>query len=67
VGTNFYITLEPDTEAEAQALFNALSAGGRTEMPLQTTQWAELYGSCADKFGVQWMINYTGRARFDGA
>jgi PhnB protein len=60
VGTNFYITLEPDTADEAKALF----AGGRTEMPLQTTQWAELYGSCVDKFGVQWMVNYTGSVQF---
>lgn len=64
VGTNFYITLEPDTPDEAKALFNALSAGGSTEMPLQATQWAELYGICADRFGVQWMLNYTGNVQF---
>ena len=64
VGTNFYITLEPDTADEATALFAALSAGGSTQMPLQKTQWAELYGSCVDKFGVQWMVNYTGSVRF---
>jgi PhnB protein len=54
------LTVEPDTAAEAKTLFSALSAGGSTEMPLQATQWAELYGICADKFGVQWMVNYTG-------
>jgi PhnB protein len=64
VGTNFYITLEPDTPDEAKALFNALSTGGSTEMPLQPTQWAELYGICADRFGVQWMVNYTGNVQF---
>jgi PhnB protein len=64
VGHNFYITLEPETEQEAQSLFDALAAGGRIEMPLQKTQWAEKYGSCADKFGVQWMINYTGGVQF---
>jgi PhnB protein len=64
VGTNFYITLEPDAPDEAKALFNALSAGGSTEMPLQATQWAELYGICADRFGVQWMVNYTGNVQF---
>jgi PhnB protein len=52
VGNNFYITLEPETEQEAQSLFDALSAGGRIEMALQKTQWAQKYGSCADKFGV---------------
>jgi PhnB protein len=67
VGTNFYITLEPDTADEAKTVFNALSAGGSTEMPLQATQWAELYGICADKFGVQWMVNYPGNVRFGQA
>jgi PhnB protein len=67
MGTNFYITLEPDTADEAKTLFNALSAGGSTEMPLQATQWAELCGICADKFGVQWMVNYTGNVQFGPA
>jgi PhnB protein len=60
VGTNFYITLEPDTAAEAKQLFAALSTGGSAEMPLQPTQWAEMYGICTDQFGVQWMVNFTG-------
>jgi len=59
-GNNFYITLEPESEEEAENLFNTLSAGGRIEMPLQKTEWAEKYGMCVDKFGVQWMVNYTG-------
>ena len=36
-------------------------------MPLQATQWAELYGICTDKFGVQWMVNYTGAVTFGQA
>jgi len=66
VGNNFYITLEPESEQEAAALFDALSANGRIEMPLQRTQWAEKYGICADRFGVQWMVNYTGNAQLAG-
>lgn len=65
MGTNFYITLEPDNPAEADRVFNALSAGGKVEMPLQKTEWAEKYGICADKFGVQWMISYTGGTQFE--
>ncbi len=59
-GNDFYITLVPDTAEEAAELFDALSIGGRVEMPLQETGWAEKYGMCADKFGVQWMVNYGG-------
>jgi PhnB protein len=63
-GNNFYITLEAESAEEAEKLFNALSAGGRVEMPLQKTGWAEKYGSCEDRFGVHWMVGYTGSVRF---
>ncbi|HSL70214.1 MAG TPA: VOC family protein [Longimicrobiales bacterium] len=63
-GNNFYITLEADSEQEAEKLFNKLSSGGQAEMPLQQTQWAEKYGQCVDKHGVQWIISYTGNVEF---
>lgn len=66
VGNNFYIALEVESEEEAEKLFNTLSAGGRIEMPLQKTEWSEKYGICADKFGVQWMVSYTGNVQFSG-
>jgi PhnB protein len=63
-GNNFYIALEADSGEEADTLFDRLSAGGQTEMPLQPTEWAEKYGSCVDRFGVQWMVMYTGVVKF---
>ncbi len=56
-GNNVYINLEPDTKAEADRLFNALSAGGKIQMPMQDMFWGAYYGSCTDKYGVQWMVN----------
>ena len=56
-GNNVYINLEPDTRKEADRLFNALSAGGKVEMPLQDMFWGAYFGSLKDKFGVQWMVN----------
>ena len=64
VGNNFSITLDPDTADEADRLFEALSDGGRVDMPLGKTEWAEKYGMCTDKFGVQWMVNYAGSVQF---
>jgi PhnB protein len=57
MGNNMYINLEPDTREEAEKLFAAISAGGKVEMPLQKMFWGAYYGSCTDKFGVQWMVN----------
>ena len=58
VGNNFYIAIHPDSEAEATRLFDRLSVGGRVTMPLQKTFWGAYFGMFADKFGIQWMINY---------
>lgn len=57
VGNNVYINLEPDTRAETDKLFKALSEGGKVEMPMQEMFWGDYFGSCVDKFGVQWMFN----------
>jgi PhnB protein len=56
-GNNVAINLEPDTRAEADKLFAALSTGGEVEMPMQEMFWGDYYGACADKFGVKWMVN----------
>ena len=60
-GNNVYICLDPDTRAEADRLFAALSAGGKVEMALQEMFWGDYFGSLVDKFGVQWMINCTSK------
>ena len=56
-GNNMYINLEPDTRAETDKLFKALSDGGKVGMELQEMFWGDYYGSLTDKFGVQWMFN----------
>lgn len=56
-GNNVYINLEPDTRAEVDRLFAALSAGGKVEMAPTVMFWGDYFASCADRFGVQWMLN----------
>ena len=56
-GNNVYINLEPDTRTETKRLFDLISAGGKIEMSLQEMFWGDYFGSCTDKFGVQWMFN----------
>jgi len=64
VGNNVYIYLEADSAEEADRLFEGLSEGGRPEMPLMQTKWAEKYGMCVDRFGIKWMISFTGEVSF---
>lgn len=61
-GNNTYICLQPDTRAESDRLFDALSEGGTVEMPLMEMFWGDYFGSWIDKFGVQWMINCTSKS-----
>lgn len=56
-GNNFSINLEPDTRAEADRLFQALSTEGKVTMALQDMFWGAYFGALVDKFGVQWMVN----------
>lgn len=58
-GNNIHIMLEPDTREESKKLFDALSTGGKVTMDLQDMFWGAYFGSCIDKYGVQWMVNCT--------
>lgn len=59
VGNNVYISIHPDSKEEADRIFNALSAGGKIQMPIADQVWGDYYGNFTDKFGVQWMVNYS--------
>jgi PhnB protein len=59
LGNNSYISLFPDSRAEADRVFKALAAGGKIEMPIATQSWGDYYGSLVDKYGIRWMVNYT--------
>lgn len=57
-GNNFQLSLSATSEAEAENLFNGLSAGGTVLVPLQKMFWGAYFGMWNDKFGIQWMVNY---------
>ena len=57
MGNNIQIMLEPDTREETKRLFEALASGGQVTQELQDMFWGAYYGSCTDKFGIQWMFN----------
>ena len=59
MGNNISISVSPETEEEAYKLFDGLSAGGEVMMPLAKQFWGDTFGMLKDKFGVQWMMNYS--------
>lgn len=58
LGSNISLTVSPDSENEAQRIFNQLSEGGIVTMPLDKTFWGSLFGMLTDKYGINWMVDY---------
>jgi PhnB protein len=55
------ISVHPESKAEADKLFNGLSAGGAVTMPMSDAPWGAYFGMFTDKFGIQWMVNFDSR------
>ena len=51
------LSLTYPTAAEAKRVFEALAKGGRVNMPIEKTFWAEAFGMLVDRFGTPWMVN----------
>lgn len=51
-----YLTLNVDSNEEAERIYAALSEGGEIFMPIQETFFAFRFAMVRDKFGASWMI-----------
>src|ERR1041384_2025259 len=51
-----YLTLNTESDSEAERIFSALSDGGQVLMPMQETFFASRFGQTRDRFGINWMI-----------
>jgi PhnB protein len=58
-GNNFSISVHPDTRQEADHIFNALAEGGTVTMPIADQFWGDYFGGLTDRFGINWMVNYS--------
>jgi PhnB protein len=56
-GNNMHINVEPETKEETKRLFDALAEGGTITMPLEDMFWGAYFGTCTDKYGINWMFN----------
>ena len=57
-GNNFSISINTESRDEADRIFMGLSAGGKVIMPMDKTFWGAYFGMFADKFGINWMVNF---------
>jgi PhnB protein len=56
-GDNYSVSLSGEDEAELRRFWEGLSAEGTIAMPLGRAPWGDVFGMCADKFGVNWLVN----------
>jgi PhnB protein len=52
------IVISAESKAEADKLFNGLSAGGQIEMPIADSPWGTYFGMFRDKYGIEWMVDF---------
>ncbi|MDQ1096603.1 MULTISPECIES: VOC family protein [Chryseobacterium] len=57
-GNNVAVSINTESQEEADRLFYGLSEGGQVTMPIAGTFWGAYFGMFADQFGIHWMVNY---------
>src|SRR6187402_1633876 len=50
-GDHFNVSLQADSKAEADRIYQGLSAGGKASMPMADAFWGSYFGMLTDKFG----------------
>ena len=63
-GDNVIISISPDTREDADRIYAALSESGKQTFPMQDQFWGDYWGMLVDKFGNEWMINYSEQSTF---
>ena len=53
------ISISAESREEADKLFASLSQDGTIELPIADGPFGSYFGMFADKYGVQWMVEYT--------
>lgn len=53
------ISISAESKEEADHLFSGLSAGGDIEMPMDNSPWGSYFGMFRDKYGIEWMVEFT--------
>ncbi len=51
--------LNCSSEKEIKVSYKKLSAGGEQTHPLEETFWGAVFGGLIDKYGNNWLLNYT--------
>ena len=59
-GDNISVSLSGEDDAELTGYWEKLSESGTVQEPLSKAPWGDSFGMCADKYGVNWLVNISG-------
>ena len=57
LGDNISVSLSGEDEHELRGYWEGLTAGGTVTVPMEKAPWGDVFGMCADKFGINWLLN----------
>lgn len=60
-GGSVSLSIAGGDEAELTKFFNGLSEGGKITMPLANQVWGDKFGMFTDKYGINWLVNISGK------
>ena len=66
-GSRITVSLSGEDEAELRGFWDRLVEGGTVVLPLEQAPWGDSFGMCADRYGVNWMVNIAGAGSAGGA
>ncbi|MBI1782926.1 MAG: VOC family protein [Sphingobacteriales bacterium] len=58
-GNNVFLNINCHSSDEINTYFNGLAEGGKIIEPLHQSFWGATFGVLIDKFGINWMFNYS--------
>lgn len=58
-GNSINLCINCSSTEEINSFFNNLSSGGQVIEPLHQSFWGATFGVLTDKFGINWMFNYS--------
>lgn len=58
-GNSVSLALNCNSEEEIRRFYEKLSQGGQATHPLENTFWNALFGALTDRYGINWVLNYT--------
>ena len=56
-GDNNTVSLSGDDSDKLRGYWEKLSAEGKVSTPLAKQMWGDEFGSCQDRFGINWLVN----------